>query len=259
MCNRYRLTRRETPLTITGLGTIEFEFSSRYNIAPTQLAPVVTVESGKLAARDMKWGFKPAWSKGVITNAMVETAPSKPTFKEAFASRRCLVPASGFYEWVDFNHGKQPVLFTLGNEEPFYFGGLWSSKEPPGRFVILTTAANQFVREVHNRMPIIVGAADYNAWLDPNSDNYRRVSPSSEELKTKWVNRRMSNSRNASEADARPLTATASTDAGAFQLPQGLPENSTVNIRSFRQGFFDVEFEGKTFHIPAGCVHRNGW
>lgn len=259
MCNRYRLTQRPKPLTIPGLGTIEFEFSPRYNIAPTQLAPVVIVDSGQLAAREMNWGFKPAWSKGVITNAQAETAPSKPTFKEAFASRRCLVPASGFYEWVDFNQGKQPVLFTLASDEPFYFAGMYSTNEPPGRFVIITAAANQYVRQVHNRMPFIIEPSDYEAWLDPNGDKYRRVSPSPAELKTLWVNRRMSNSRNAVESDAQPLTATVTSFQHVQALPDGLPENATVTIRGFTEGYFDVEHQGKVFHLPAGCVHRNGW
>lgn len=244
---------------IEGLGTIEFEFNPRYNIAPTQLAPVVIVKNGKFAHHEMHWGFKPAWAKGVITNAMIETAPSKPTFKEAFASRRCLVPASGFYEWVDFNGGKQPVLFRLANEQPFYFAGLWSTNEPPGRFVIITAAANQYVRDVHNRMPVIVAPQDYNVWLDPNGEQYKQVSPTTAELKTVWVNRRMSNSRNDSEEAAQPITGIAQSVAGAYPLPAGLPEGSAVTIRSFSAGTFDVEFEGKQFRVLSMGIKRNGW
>jgi len=203
-------------------------------------------------------GFKPTWSKSPITNAQRDTIDQKPTFKEAFATRRCLIPASGFYEWVDFNGGRQPVLFTLADEKPFFFGGLWSTKEPPVHFVIMTAPANQFVRAVHNRMPLIIDPKDYVAWLTPQGDAYKQVLPTSEELKTIWVDRKISNSRNDNEESARPLTATVETLQGAYALPEGLPQKATVKIVGFHTGTFTVEFEGKKFEVLSACVRRHG-
>jgi putative SOS response-associated peptidase YedK len=259
MCNRYQLTGKQGELVVKDYGSVELYLEQlRFNIAPTQLAPVVIVENGKLVRRDFQWGFKPAWAKGPVTNAQLETLNNKLTFKEAYAERRCLVPASGFYEWIDFNNVRQPVLFTLADEKLFYFGGLWSTKEPPGHFVIITAAANQFVSPVHNRMPLIVSPADYDAWLTPG-DAHKNVMPTDAELKTVWVNRRINSARNDDEESARPLTATVETLQGGYSLPAGLLELATVKIVGFRAGTFDVEFEGKRFEVLSPCVHRHGW
>ena len=259
MCNRFRLAKRPQPLEIPGLGTVEFDFSPRYNVAPTQPAPVALLENGRLVCRDLAWGFKPAWSRGPVTNAMIETAACKPTFKDAFATRRCLVPASAFYEFVDFNSRKQPVMFTLADESPFFFAGLWSQREQPGNFVILTTAANDAIRDVHDRMPLIVAPSDYDAWMNPAAEGYKQVGATTAELKRTWVNPRMNNSRIEDEAAARPLVARVETCAGAVALPNGLPEGATVRICGFNSGSFDVEHEGRRFRVDSLCVRRNGW
>jgi putative SOS response-associated peptidase YedK len=260
MCNRYRLTDKHGELVIKEYGSIEAYLEQlRFNIAPTQLAPVVFVENGKLVRHNLHWGFKPAWSKAPITNAMRETLEQKPTFKEAFAARRCLVPASGFYEWVDFNNARQPVLFTLADERIFYFAGLWSTKEPPGHFVIITTAANQFVRDVHHRMPLILAPKDYEAWISMEGEAYRQIGPTPEGLKTTWVCNRINNSRNDDAEAARPLTPKVQSVAGAYALPSGLPEGATVTIQGFDAGSFTVEFEGKQFRVLSANVLRNGW
>lgn len=98
MCNRYSLTKKQERLIVREYESLDLYFTERFNIAPTQSAPVVLVEEGKLVHRDMKWGFAPKWSKAPITNAQFETLDKKATFKEAFQTRRCLVPATGFYE-----------------------------------------------------------------------------------------------------------------------------------------------------------------
>jgi putative SOS response-associated peptidase YedK len=259
MCNRYALSKKQERLITKQYGSVELFYQLRFNIAPTQLAPVVLVENGKLASRNMQWGFKPAWSKSPVTNAQIETLDKKPTFKDAFAKRRCLVPASGFYEWQDFNGSKQPILFCMANEQPFFFGGLWSTKDATGHFIIITTAANQFVRDVHNRMPLIVAPNDYDAWLDMGSDSYKHMAPTDDELKTIWVSTGVNNSRNEGEASAQPLTATVANFAGAYALPAGLPEGEMVKIRGFKEGYFDVYFKNKIFHVHSACVNRNGW
>jgi putative SOS response-associated peptidase YedK len=147
----------------------------RYNIAPTQPVPVVRLQSGtsRRALVTLKWGLVPAGSLGGergFINARCETAWERPSFREAFARRRCLVPATGFYEWQK-TEGKrrQPWLLRLAAGGVFAFAGLW---EPPAgdevsaTFTILTTEPNELAARVHDRMPVIVAPADYPAWLD---------------------------------------------------------------------------------------------
>jgi putative SOS response-associated peptidase YedK len=150
----------------------------RYNIAPTQPVPVVVVEpaSSRRVLVERKWGLVPRDALGKergFINARAESAASKPAFSEAFAERRCLVPATGFYEWQQVDaRRRQPWLIRLASGAPFAFAGLW---EPPAAalpgalptFTILTTQPNDVTRKVHDRMPVILAPASYVRWLDP--------------------------------------------------------------------------------------------
>ena len=152
------------------------ELAPRYNIAPTQ--PVAAVRAGE-AGRELvrlRWGLVPAWArdtKQAPINARAETAADKPTFRHALRKRRCLIPASGFYEWAAIagEKRKQPYCFRPRNERSFAFAGLWERWEGPQGPVescaILTTEANQLVRPVHDRMPVILPGRHFGAWLDP--------------------------------------------------------------------------------------------
>ncbi len=149
----------------------------RYNIAPTQPVAVVLLEpGGRRVLAERKWGLVPrdALSKerGFI-NARAESAAAKPAFAEAFAARRCLVPATGFYEWrlLD-SRRRQPWLFRLASGAPFAFAGLWEPApvaipDAVPSCTILTTQPNELTRPVHDRMPVILEPADYTRWLDP--------------------------------------------------------------------------------------------
>jgi len=212
---------------------------------------------GGWLARRCSWGFKPAWSKAPVTNAQFETLSQKPTFKDAFVSRRCLVPADGFYEWTTFCAKRQPIRHTLVGEPLFFFAGLWSVKEPPGHFVIITVAANQVVREVHERMPLIVAPDDYDSWLG-SGESYKAILPTTQELRTCWVNQRINNVRNEDEESGRPLTGTVKNALGGYVLPAGLPEGATVKIVRFSTGYFDVEFDQKRFEVPIACMDHEG-
>jgi putative SOS response-associated peptidase YedK len=256
MCNRYALSKKQERVIIQDYGTLDLYFMERFNIAPTQSAPVVLIENGKPVCREMKWGFTPKWSKAPVTNAQFETLDEKQMFKEAFAGRRCLVPASGFYEWISRLGGRQPVLFLLNDERLFFFAGLYSTALES--FVIITTAANSFVRALHNRMPLILPSGDYTRWLDPMSQNYKTVMPTTEEMKTYWVGVGMNNSRTATADDARPVVATVKSMFGGYPLPAGLPENATVKIRSFDSGYHKVEYSGTLFDVFSGCVSFKG-
>ncbi|MEO6183471.1 MAG: SOS response-associated peptidase [Verrucomicrobiota bacterium] len=180
MCGRYSLTKKEMRIqsrfaaeqTDLVLGTVE-----RYNIGPTQLAPAILVDQGKLLSKEMRFGMQPAWSKAPIINAQSETIATKPTFKDSLARRRCLVPADGFYEWKEH---KIPMRFVFKSREPFCFAGIWQNwSKPNGEnvpcFAILTTRANSVVAETHHRMPLVVAPDKLDSWLDPQSDSFGEV------------------------------------------------------------------------------------
>ncbi len=183
MCGRYSLTsppeamRRAFEIT----GALP-NFARRYNIAPTQAAPVVRTASGapgrELAL--LRWGLVPSWSKGPdhrysMINARAETVRSKPAYRAAFLHRRCLVPADGFYEWRRDAGGKQPYRIALADEELFAFAGLWERWQGEGgdeieSFTIIVTQANEAVRPIHDRMPVILAPDRHDLWLEGGPD-----------------------------------------------------------------------------------------
>jgi putative SOS response-associated peptidase YedK len=176
MCGRFLLFS-DAP-TLAGLFDLAGfpELAPRYNIAPTQ--PVAAVRSGE-AGREcvrLRWGLVPSWSRDTKVapiNARAETAADKPLFRAALRKRRCLVPASGFYEWLALAGGKrkQPYCFRPGDERPWALAALWERWQGPDSPVescaILTTEANELVRPVHERMPVILPERHWSAWLDP--------------------------------------------------------------------------------------------
>jgi putative SOS response-associated peptidase YedK len=177
MCGRYAIT---SPLeavikafSVKGAG---FNFPARYNAAPSQDLPVIRrAEDAERELTFMHWGLVPSWSKGPdarfsMINARSETVASKPAYRGPFRNRRCLVPANGFYEWRKTADGKQPYFITMRTGEPFVFAGLWDHwTSPEGdeitSFTIMVTAANDCVRPIHDRMPVILGPDDYRSWL----------------------------------------------------------------------------------------------
>lgn len=190
MCNRYALTKKQERVITREFGSLELYFMERFNIAPTQNASVILVENGKLAAREMQWGLKVKWTKAPLLNAQRESM-EKPVFRESFETRRCLVPASGFYEWTDYAGHRQPLRFEFQDQRLFCFAGLYSAKDGEENFVIITVPANECVQKVQTRMPFIVAATDYDAWLKPVGDSYKHVAPTSEPLKSRWINPKM--------------------------------------------------------------------
>jgi putative SOS response-associated peptidase YedK len=180
MCGRYSLsTSPESIAEIFGVRHVT-EFEPRYNIAPTQLVPIVRRDPNSDERRIdlLKWGLIPSWADDPaigsrMINARSETVAEKPSFRSAFKSRRCLVPADGFYEWKKSAGGKVPHLIHRSDSKPFAFAGLWEHwKGPSGAidsFSILTTEANALMRPIHDRMPVILDASDYDPWLDPRT------------------------------------------------------------------------------------------
>lgn len=153
-------------------------FKPRYNIAPMQIVGVVRQTASEREIQPLKWGLVPSWAKDAeignrMINARAETLTEKPSFREAFRKRRCLIPTSGFYEWKKTGSGaKQPFYFYLKEKEIFGFAGLWEewldkeSGELLETFTIITTGANDVLKPIHDRMPVIIKAENYEEWLD---------------------------------------------------------------------------------------------
>lgn len=148
----------------------------RYNVAPTQSVPIIrAAEQGRELAQ-VRWGLVPFWSKDIgaqpLINARGESVHEKPSFREAFARRRCLAPADGFYEWltIEGQARKQPVFIRLKGGAPFAFGAIWDRwKASDGTVLesmaIVTTSANAALKGIHDRMPVMLAPEDWDAWL----------------------------------------------------------------------------------------------
>jgi putative SOS response-associated peptidase YedK len=150
----------------------------RYNVAPTQSVPVVRTVPGGQGRElvSLRWGLIPSWAQDPsignrLINARADTASIKPSFRSAFKQRRCLVLADGFYEWQKQGSKKQPYYFQLRTGGPFAFAGLWEHWQGGEEIIesctLLTTEANDVVRPVHDRMPVILAPDAYEQWLDP--------------------------------------------------------------------------------------------
>ncbi len=189
MCGRFTLFEADKVLSrefrVSGFPPL----STRYNIAPSQ--PVAAVRAAPAGAgRELaflRWGLIPSWSKdpaigGRLINARAETAREKPSFRNAFRRRRCLIPASGFYEWQRRERGKRPYYVRMRDGRPFAFAGLWDRWKSPDEDVvetcaILTTAPNAVLAPIHDRMPVILPPAEYARWLDPTLPDADSLAP----------------------------------------------------------------------------------
>jgi putative SOS response-associated peptidase YedK len=168
----------------------EHTLEANYNVAPTTEVYAVRANEGERALASMRWGLVPFWAKDLkigskMINARSETAPGKPAFRRAFTKRRCLLPADGFYEWqkIEGQKTKQPYFIHRADDEPLVFAGLyefWHPKDADGNDLedtdlvvsctILTTSANETMRPVHDRMPVMLAPRVWDDWLDPAAD-----------------------------------------------------------------------------------------
>jgi putative SOS response-associated peptidase YedK len=177
--------------------TLASEWKPRFNVAPTQRHPVLVLEGGERWLRGWKWGMRRANDKRLHINAKAETAKHLPAFREAFASRRCVAVADGFYEWVTTDEGKHPVWFHRPDGGLILVAGLWEPSLEAGgppTFTVLTTTPNDLVAPVHNRMPALLPLDLVDAWLTgeatrvpgPAPEDYlaaRHVSPRANSFK----------------------------------------------------------------------------
>lgn len=201
MCGR--ITFRTEPKLVAELFDLTSLplFEPRYNVAPTQdvLAVRLTGQEGREAVF-LKWGLIPFWSKdksfaSKAINARGETLREKPAFREAYKKRRCLIAADGFFEWKKVGKRKEPYLFELAQRGPFAFAGLWErwsdKSEAIESCTIITTTANELVRPLHDRMPVILPRESFSAWLGetPLDDLSSLLSPfPAQEMRVTQVN-----------------------------------------------------------------------
>jgi len=178
MCGRYAFfSPAEAVKRIFALDDVP-ELEPRYNIAPTQTVPAVrTGEEGARAFAMLHWGLVPKWAKeraigNRMINARSETLAEKPSFREAFKKRRCLVLADGWYEWQVAAGGKQPWFIRRKDARPFAFAGLWERWKDPSNgsmlesCTIVTTDAAESIRKIHERMPVVLEETDWDRWTD---------------------------------------------------------------------------------------------
>ena len=176
MCSRYFLDADGNVIAYTFSVPLNERVRRRFNIAPTQEAPIVRVSpEGPREMAMLRWGLVPSWSKDLgagtkMINARGESVAEKPAFREAMARRRCLVPATGFFEWKAAPGRKQPFAITVPERPLFAFAGLWETWRPRGgeaveTFTIVTTDANEAIAPIHDRMPVILPKEAEDAWL----------------------------------------------------------------------------------------------
>jgi putative SOS response-associated peptidase YedK len=179
MCGRYTLTQEQEALQ-AALGVAGLLHPRpRYNVAPTQEAPVILASPSGLQGDVMRWGLIPSWAEDPgmgsrMINARSETAHKKPSFREPFRHRRCLVPADGFFEWKEEGGRKVPFLIRLASGSPFTFAGLWERWTSPDQgeirtFTILTRDAIPALHPIHPRMPVLIPPGERKRWLDPET------------------------------------------------------------------------------------------
>jgi putative SOS response-associated peptidase YedK len=217
MCGRYAFfTPIEAVTRLFGVSEVHaHDLAPRYNIAPTQEVPIIRVspfleeDAAHAAVRELalaRWGLVPFWAKepsigNRMINARGETVARKPAFRAAFRKRRCLVPADGFFEWQQTDSGKQPWYIHAVSGEPLALAGLWELWDPPeggaplASCTIITTGANEFMHDLHDRMPVVLDTRGRDAWLDPETPVewlQALLAPAAEEMLEAWpVSRRV--------------------------------------------------------------------
>jgi putative SOS response-associated peptidase YedK len=186
VCSRYSLTSPPEAVRVMFDCAAVDDFPPRYNIAPTE--PVMIVRLDPKGARELRlvrWGLIPGWVKdprtfATLINARAETAAEKPSFRGPMRHRRCLIPATAFYEWTGARGSRQPHLIRMKDSEIFAFAGIWevwvgADGSELETMAILTSAANADLQHIHDRMPVILDPRDFGRWLDTSSGRTDQV------------------------------------------------------------------------------------
>jgi putative SOS response-associated peptidase YedK len=209
MCSRYFLDADGNVIAYTFAVTVDDRLRKRFNIAPTQEAPIVRATRDG-AGRELamaRWGLVPFWARDLaigtkMINARSEGVETKPAFKAAIEKRRCIVPATGFFEWQGVAGRKQPFAITLPERHVFGFAGLWerwkpANGDPVETFTIMTTDANEAVAKIHDRMPVILPKESEDTWLHGEAGAARALlTPYAGTVDLRAVSRYVSNVNN---------------------------------------------------------------
>ena len=197
MCGRYNLITDAQALADFFSLSNSLALKPRYNIAPSQEIPAVRQIGAARELALLRWGLIPHWAKEEkigyrMINARAETVAEKPSYRTAFRQRRCLIPATGFFEWKRVNGGKQPYNIRIVEGNLFAFAGLWEHwKGGDGKVVesctILVTDANEVIRPIHDRMPVILDPDDYRTWLDPGLHDPAKLKPLLRPCPSEWI------------------------------------------------------------------------
>ncbi|OGR93676.1 MAG: hypothetical protein A3I11_02920 [Elusimicrobia bacterium RIFCSPLOWO2_02_FULL_39_32] len=215
MCGRYTSTiKAEVIKERFGVSEIQGDLKlPRFNIAPTQLSPVVISESSKRILTQFQWGLIPFWSKDAslgnkMINARAETLLEKKSFSNLLKKNRCLVISDGFYEWIKEGANKYPVRILLKSREPFAFAGLWDQWKSPNNTVIktftivtTTTKDHTVMEPIHDRMPVILTKENEDEWLESSKEPHDLVKKSlkqfpAEEMEFYAVSKAVNSPRN---------------------------------------------------------------
>ncbi len=211
MCGRFAFySPAEATAALFGVSDVP-ELKPRFNIAPTQSIAAVRLDSEE--SREvalLRWGLVPFWAKDPsignrMINARAETVVEKPSFRAAYRKRRCLILADGFYEWRKEADGKTPYFISLASGEPFAFAGLWEdwhakdSDDSLQSTAIITTAANDFMNQLHHRMPVVLQQDAADRWLTGDDEVLAEAGESSPAFRAWPVDRRVNNARNEGE------------------------------------------------------------
>jgi len=220
MCGRFTLHTPEADiLQAFDVASNDVALEPRYNITPSQDIAVIRASANTRALTMARWGLVPGWSKQArpkysTINARSESVAEKPTYRAAFRHKRCLIPADGFYEWQQVGDKKIPHYIRMLDETVFAFAGLWEYWEgEEGAFdscAIITLPASGIMTTIHTRMPAIIEAADYDAWLDTGTTDKADIMPQlssrlSAQLQTCTVSSHVNSPKNTDARCIEPL------------------------------------------------------
>ena len=215
MCGRYNIIPEGPAFYdfFQVVGTLDLK--PRHNVAPSQAVPVVVHNEDHRKLKSYRWGLVPFWAKDQkigykMINARAETVAEKPAYRQAFKHRRCLIPATAFYEWKKTANGKLPYHIHMADGEPFAFAGLWEHWTHEGNDVyscaIITTKANTFMATIHNRMPVILSPDCYDQWLE--SGGTTQLKPCTDDLLDAYpITTEVNNPRNDTPRIIEPVEA----------------------------------------------------
>jgi putative SOS response-associated peptidase YedK len=231
MCGRLVVSAPDLSWLVEAFGVTRIElgdrvWTPRFNLAPTQLAPIVTNETERRVAL-ARFGLIPRWAKDLkignkLINARVESIATRSAFRSALEQRRCIVPVNGYYEWQKTAHGKRPLFIHDAQAKPMPLAGIWETwrngdSESLESFAIITRAACGFLADIHARMPLVVPEQTLDAWLDPHTRDARALASilNSEPQIERWRAWQVSSLINSSQNDGPECNVESVADAAA--------------------------------------------